>query len=1319
MTPRLWQDDAELPEGVTWLLEASAGTGKTYQIAGLFVRLVAEYSLPVESILAITFTKAATAELRDRIRRRLSEALAALKDRCIASEDPVIERLRGLGAGAEMIGRLELALRSFDIAPISTIHGFSQRMLDEFAFDSGQDAKLELLQDSSEIIEQIVDDSLARLYAEATADDLGLLRNVGVTRDKLLRVAKAMSDAAEPRVVPKVHDEDLVAMLPAAKAWCERVAAMKERWASVGTGVTKSLTADVVRKQFNRWQERYIGQDQRELSKWLRDGGLADPTSLFKRLRSAKMRSDYKGNDLESGPYWSIALELDVFCDERARFILSFNPLAAFAAAVRRCIEAELERRRALTFSSMLSRLAERVEQDGGADSRIAKRIRERFQAVFVDEFQDTDLVQWKVIEAAFHGHRRLLLLGDPKQAIYGFRGADVHVYLRAARGVDESHQRTMASNWRSDPAAVTAMNQLWRAGSGAFDQDAIDYVEVQAKRPTRLKPSGAGLDLRWVDARTRDGDAGSGIGAKDLPLIAKLVAREAAAWLRNERGAITDGESSRRAVPGDLAVLVNDRYEAQAVRHALDRVGIRAITASKDSVFQTEVAGWLAHWLDAVAGAGQDRSSRTAVVMPLFGWTADELAWALEHARPDSQRSDSDKADARDFAAWTDRLRAASERWYRRGFAGTFDREAMELEVYERVLALPFGERHATDLRHLFELLHVEERSRRLGPAALAEWLRGQGSDSGPARGDDVVQRLESDANAVTIETIHASKGLEYPIVFLPFGWSAKSFSNGDGPLIIHGDNGVELNLERADGESRKSAFDRYVKEQRREDLRKLYVGLTRAEHRTVAWYGPIGSDGLKANATALGRLLMRSSNAVGYDEALPVFKEAKAAEKAKPANKRADPEPVDAWTIAQTRLNELVSRSGGAISWAAEAPIDQLDRVIPTDVDAEPDPRTTVWPAERKSISGPWRVTSFTGLSGSFDRNEKMSAEPIAEEDTRATDRTAAPIAPNKPASVAFFADLPRLSLGRGTEYGSWVHDVFEHLEFSTCEAKDGRKAVELIRSSAESVGMTSDDAMLTELERLLPKLITTPLGSDAPDQDSTRGLPVGFTLRDLARTDRLDELGFNLRLGSGTDWGRVASGDASDPALGCVDPSRVYDALFDHERLLGGHSSWLARLRKQREQGRHLIGEIVGILAGSIDLTFRVGAGNSARYFIVDYKTNRIETSKAVHYAQAWLAWEMTKANYTLQSLIYTIALHRHLRLRLRGYDYDEHMGGYLYLFLRGMSGAETPRDPASGRCLGVFGDRWPKALVLAFDDALSPSTSSSRSFNEPRL
>jgi exodeoxyribonuclease V beta subunit len=1337
VTERTWNPLVALEPRRTWLLEASAGTGKTFQIAGLVLRLVAEYGVPIQRILTITFTNAATAELKDRIRKKLVEGhLAVTPGEAPATRDPFVRHLCAQPDRERLRLRLELALRDFDQAAISTIHAFSQRTLRELAFESNQDADLELLKSTASLRERFVDDALARLFAEASADEVALYKKRKFDRASLLRVTEALCGASRYAVRPECPPDPQLGLGVLRALRC-RLDALALRLRGEDGALLASDAHHIGKKPdaVTGWCDKVAAwleadADVEELDRQRRLKRL----NAFMALNEAWFRANWsevvkRGREttgplrLDERPWWPLLLELDAAVEAHR----SFAPIAFFARTVRDDLERELVRRRLVTFDGMLSRLAESIGRGDAQGEALADRLRKRYDAVLVDEFQDTDAAQWLVMRKAFHGHARLFLIGDPKQAIYAFRGADLDVYLDAARtlaSADASlgQSATMRDNYRSDPRAVEAMNVLWREGSRAFDVEDVDYVTVRPQSSDRLVPLGSGFELRWLDARLDGGAEGAPVNQSRMHLAARLAASEALAWLDGKRGALRDEEAGgdtppRRLRPRDLAVLVQSHDEAALVREALARVGIPAVAAAKRSVFEAPAARWLTAWLDAIGTAGRDREARSAAVTPLVGWTGDELAWALERAEtgevPPIAEGTPPSAPL-DWNGWTRRLRAASERWSQHGFARTFDRELVELGVMERVLAMPEGERHATDLRHLFELLHAEERAKRLGPGALADWLVAQRH----ADAEDREQRLESDAEAVRLVTIHTSKGLEYPVVLLPFAWRARKPIPLDGlPLRARRSDGTYIDVHAPSTAERRQAEQNHLADEAREKLRLLYVALTRARHRTIAWWGPVGSYAPRTTATALGRLVTREDDAVGYAQQTSVdFSQ----------------NPAVAWAYVRQRLDALSARSSGTIDW--EPAVRPVAQGRWQDPEAAATPLVS-WPADRKlpTFSGRYAVTSYSRLAqgaAAHDPDERIRASDVvtrAAEDavTAGTPGFAEPSATTVeaasprgegidppsliPPTLETYPDDERLRAGRGTAFGTFVHEVFEDLDFAAgASSKPGSEdLLPLVTAKARRHGFTETSAEVLEVAAMLPRILATPLDSHATG--ARIALPDGFTLAHVRRADRLDELTFDLRLGHGTRFTR--SHEAPDRPLGpldrmegCVDARRVYEALRK-ETSVGGLGPWLEHQRRREDEGAPLIGSLAGVLTGSIDLAFRVEVEGRKRYFLADYKTNRIETCAPGHFTGPWLDWKMASTGYVLQSLLYTVALHRHLTVRLGdAYRYERDFGGVLYLFVRGMSGATTNRCATSGHCLGVHGHRWSPEVVLTLDEAL---------------
>jgi len=1339
-----WTGIEVLPENQTILLEASAGTGKTWQIEALVVRLIAEHGLSIEDILVITFTKAATTELRDRIRRRLVQARDALSLGTAPTEDPIEAMLwADEESRVERQSRLAAAVASFDLAPISTIHGFSQRMLEQLAFESGQEPGLELLADPGPLLQQMVDDELARVFAQATETELDLLADMGWSREPLMRLAKAMTGAVEPVIEPAAEDGDPLITEPLAPV--QRWLAVKDEFKDWLAGPKGIAAIDAIRtelalkskqKRVKNMRKTVVGKYLDSLRLWLE--GPAGRKARSKgtwadKLEMPALEKVWKedAGDLEAfGGTVFFRRVSELFAAQDQLWPLSN---VGFACRARAKLNAELERGGLLTYSTMLSRLAERIlaqATEPEQEESLAAAIRSRFKVALVDEFQDTDGAQWTVMRKVFSfPERRLMIIGDPKQAIYAFRGADVHVYLDAKLAADQCG--TMTTNRRSDPEYIEAQNRLWSQDSRAFELDAVDYVKVnpapglKAARIRGLPRQGErgrrAFELRWVDGESLRGE-GRVISSKAVgqELCAALAAQEAARLLENSveifcaRDAAAPKEQSWSHLrPGDIAVLVRTNAQAERVRRHLSRLRVPSVSAGRGSVMASPVLGWLCAWLDALADPGRDRPARALATTPLFGWTALDLASAIAAADAPSQAAQSaeEQEAAKKWSRWSRRIHDWAGSWPKRGFVRVFEQALDDCDVLVRLLGANQGERYATDLRHLVELCHAEERRTRMGPSGLATWLRACCAAAGDGSDEAQALRLESDARAVQIVTVHKSKGLEYPVILLPFGWADREEKGKDGPLAWHGElaegSELRLNLEAKGTEGRLRAIAHAQQESRQEQTRLLYVALTRAKHHCVAWLGPLGSDALKAEAYALGRIALRERDAAGRpleEPGYPTF----------PKNGgRKNPETVvqteaaqeSAWVEVQRRLDVLAESSTESIGWSHE-PVLGSRSPVSLEAEAGADLEARPWPSER-SLGSPWQVSSYSALvsglthdAGEPQRLDEQRAETefpdLSEEQVGVEVELGEPLKP----APSLEAVIASAKLRGGVETGTWAHSVLEELDFQSGDGRDGRSCEELVAELGARMGVRAP-GQHELLRAMLPAILDTPL-------DGASALPEGFSLRALKPADRLDELGFDLRLGSGSHWrgpGGEADRRVNHEGVRAALASRLGDQSW-------GGEAWLrAILERSEREGKPVLPRIAGILTGFIDLTFRIPDSEGGhRYYLSDYKTNRIappsqrRDSRLRHYTKPWMAWEMAHHGYHLQALLYSVALHRMLRQRLgSGYDYERHIGGHLYLFLRGMSGPESPRD--EGLALGLYFDRWPAAVVYGLDAALS--------------
>ncbi len=900
----------------------------------------------------------------------------------------------------------------------------------------------------------------------------------------------------------------------------------------------------------------------------------------------------------------------------------------AFAAAAR----AEVQRRkRALgirDFDDLLSLLHD-VLADPEHGVAACARVRERYRVVLVDEFQDTDPLQWEILRRAFHGHTPLVLVGDPKQAIYAFRGAEVLSYLDAVRHADAHLE--LSTNRRSDAGLVRALDHVY-GGAALGHPDIVVHPVAAAQQHARLTGPGVlPLRLRYL---TRAGHGPRNrAGFPSVGRVRGAVADDVAADIVRvlaDPPQLDDGRRIRPLGPGDLAVLVRTRAQLAAVRAALDRVGVPSVLAGGSSVFGTAAAtGWL--WLlYALEQPHRADRVRLAALTPLLGWTVAEL----------------DRAGPEGVAQLGGRLRGYAALFAEAGFAAVAERIADRHRLAERLLARSGGERELTDLRHLAQLLDKAAVEQQLGLTALVRWLSDRIDE--PATGSllDRSRRLDRDAAAVQLATVHASKGLEFPVVYLPFGWDTGRNPNPP-TLSLHDEAGHRvLDVGGETGSGYRERKRRAEVEDSGEQLRLLYVALTRARCQVVAWWAPaIVTAESPLHRTILGR----------------------------PPGAAGVPGP------AAVAADALIGP--GLTGWAAPAAdviaVEPVADAAATGGARYPaDARAGELAAARfdRDLDAHWRRTSYSALTA--DRHAPAGVRSEAEEPgtgDEPTEPAAAPLVDEPPPGLR----SPMNDLPAGPLFGVLVHEVLETVDTAAADlrAEVRRCCVESIEARLGRVGSDAvDPDVLTDA---LVAVLRTPL-------------PAGGTLAGIAPADRLAELEFELPLAGAS----AATGDVTgaSAATGDVTVPAIAELLRTHlppDDPLAGYPDRLAGLDAA---------PLRGYLTGSIDSVLRLPG---PRFVVVDYKTNRLVPGELTveHFRPRQLTAEMIRNDYPLQALLYTVALHRYLRWRLPGYDPAAHLGGVWYLFVRGMAGPATPPG------CGVVDWRPPADLVVALSDLLA--------------
>jgi exodeoxyribonuclease V beta subunit len=1071
------------------LIEASAGTGKTWTICALTLRLLLERQLPIESILIVTYTRAATADLRRRVRQRLVEALIALSgdnDNDHHNDDAMLaELLRRWPSGEPRLqaqARLALAIESFDQAAIFTIHGFCQRVLAERAFESSRPFDAELMTDETPLVAACVRDVWRRHMATATPSWAGwLLGQIkgpaalhGELRGYLNRpYLQRRAPLAEPDCVTAEAD------------FCSTVAVVKNDWSSVRDDVIRMFESALAAKALNGGTYRtttldalYAALDAWATSSWP-TLDLPEKLELLTPAKLAEKTNKGKAALIPDHPFYVSAAALlaahaaltSAYAARLAQ--LRFDALAAVELALQ-------ERKRdsgRMAFDDLLGGLAEALHGPGAG--ALTAAMRGRWQAALIDEFQDADPIQYDIFSALFKSAElgselALYFVGDPKQAIYGFRGADVAAYLEARRAATGRH--LLSDNYRSDPPLIRAVNALFARAEPFLDAE-VGYTPATWPATGPEKPrdhlevdgedDAAPLTLWFMDRE--DGSAKPITKTEAQTRSARATAAEVARLLNRAAGGEARMVSQRGARPlhgGDIAILVHDRFHASAHREALDALGIASVTFGQDSVFASPEAAEIERVLLAVAEPGREPLVRAAYATDLLGVRGDEFGESRANA-------------------WGARLQRCHD-WHAlarsHGFMRMWRQLLAEENVVARLLARPDGERRLTNVQHLAELLQQIALDDGLDVDGLARRLaaeREAGEGEGMA-GEDKQLRLESDARRVRILTIHSAKGLEFPIVFCPSLWNAKLRADKAAVVRFHdtASGAAILDFGSADiAEARQLA----LREEFAESLRLAYVALTRARHRCVVVCGNIKD----AERSALAWLLHGP-----VEPPDDLFAALDAHFAAGDAALREDLERLQT-RCADLRVLPLPDDEGNALAVADSAGRAAVARRFTAHVPAA------------------WRVASFSGWlaqAHAWVTAEQPDHDGLVEISATQAATTAAPLAP-QPNDQSIFA------FPRGARPGTLIHALFEHSDF----AAPAQTSIEpLLREAGYEVHWRAS------LLRLLTDVVTTPLDAN------------GLSLSAVARRRRLDELEFSFPLAAVTPLqlaAAIGSGEGAD--------------------------------------------------------------------------------------------------------------------------------------------------------------------------------------------
>ena len=1173
------------------LIEASAGTGKTYALTTLAARLLVEKRVEIGELLVVTFTIAATGELRDRLRATLRAALRGVQDEDAGSNQQtksLLERWQGLGIDrADIERRLDLALLDLDRANVMTIHGFCQRVLADFAFEGGLPFAFEVAGDGADALNAAITDEWRRWAYPGSPLLVRYAMKKGFAADDLAAWVSGYVARLDLQIVGADSETDEAS---------NGLDGLERDWRNA-VGKARDTHEAEAASLPDGDRDRIAAVLQR-------------PEVVLCKKDGSYLGNKTQGRQLHNGnPVLAEALtELDAASKELRAGYDGLLPCLRRDALqnTRALLERGVGEDRKLGFDDLLTGVHRALEGGKG----LAVRIRERYPWALIDEYQDTDRVQAEIFRRVYRDARladdtgALIIVGDPKQSIYRFRSADIFAYLNTSDAVADDAKLTLSRNYRSVPALTRAVNAVFDHPSPfALGGIGFDPV-VSAVEKSKLV----------IDGETVAGGGDTPFQVRYFPWVLKqlwtkadmgeLVARLAADEIAGVLELAEDGKANLDGRPlrgSDIAVLVRTGEQGRRVARALHERRIASVEIGMENVMASREAEQLERLLWAIAKPQSARRTRGALTADVLGLDAAAVG-ALQ---------DDDNA----WNLWTERLGDWLEEWERADVA-TMIRGILESESVkgaDQVLRYRDGARRLTNLKHLAEILQEAETRERYSPTGLAAWFTRARANAGD-RDEMALLRLDSDEQLVKIVTMHAAKGLEFPVVFCPFLWDA-SAPRGKAWADYHGSEAGHPEI--LDLNPTRDALAADWLEQFSDESRLLYVALTRAKERCVVTWTKVR----QTEHAPLAWLLYGHEAASGEVDPGTV----------RSAAKKANGLPPDAWRAGLDDLAERCSAGIGIVDMdlAYESPSREHTANAPAELTARRLGRELARIRQMSSYSA---LAHSAGVAESPNDHETVEQPDRDEVDT--TEEEEEGTAERESVRDAF-------TFPAGRRVGNCLHRIFERLDRGEEDSVED--------ASRESLARYRIDAEWVDVARSLVAntRATWLAATEGP------GFGKAFRLEDLERA--VPEMEFHLPLNG-------------------LDRRRLGEVLGDH-----GYDNPFAGSRSNIE----------GYLRGFIDLV----AGHEGVWYVLDYKSNWLG-NRPDDYRAASISKAMRDHRYPLQYLLYLVALHRYLASRLREYDYDRHVGGAFYLFLRGI-------EPEAGMDRGVYFDRPSRACIEALD------------------
>lgn len=965
------------------LIEASAGTGKTYAIACLYLRLLIEKELTPENILVVTYTEAATEELRWRIRGRIREALEVFAGG--ETKDPFLTGLavnvNGKGpAWAKSLDLLDGALKSFDTASIFTIHGFCLRALQDNAFESGSLYDTELVTDQTVLLQEIVDDFWRMRFFAERAPLVGYALRNGYSPAYFMEFLKGMLSNPKLEVMPQFSAAEIAAIEEECRDAFERV---RKGWLEKKQEIVELIRSDkVLGRAADTYRTDLLPGLFAAMDSFVAEGNPFDLFPDFSKFRSSGIAKGKKQKgSAPVHPFFDLCEELPKRVEKR--FLALRWELVVFA---RERLQARKREANIRFFDDLLNDLYTALCGENG--EAFAASLRVKYRAALIDEFQDTDPVQYDIFRRIYSDPDfPLFLIGDPKQAIYSFRGADIFAYLEAAADVDDEKRFTLTENWRSTPRLLAAFNRVFANEARPFVFDGITYHPVKSGKVEggdELILSGGDSAPLQVWYMPPGGNGGAINVGKANDTVPAAVAEEIALLLQEG----VDGKAligDRPLLPEDIAVIVRSHRQAGYIRNALKKLGIPSVMRSDMSIFASGEAREVCTLLAALADPGSEPKVRAALVTDILGRSGNDIAILLE-----------------DEEAWEEcleRFRGYHHIWLERGFMVMSRAFLAREEVRGRLLRRPDGERRLTNLLHCFEVIHHASHERRVGIEGLITWF-GERVSCGEAS-EEYQIRLETDEKLVKIVTVHLSKGLEYPVVFCPFMWGG--IRGSDEVVTCHDGFKMVKDFGTSDYERHRILGQ---KENLAESLRLLYVALTRAKFRCYLSAGKVvDRTGRNRPETSPLAYLFHASEGVRHADDLVTSLAGEVAGL-----------PMQEM---EEQLRALAVNGKGAISVTQMRESGDAAPYVALRDEGKP----LACRVFSGAVENDWRVASFT----SFAAHETRAVELPDRDETGRGDAMSCPAAGEVSHGMSIF------TFPRGAQPGILLHEIFEGLDFA----------------------------------------------------------------------------------------------------------------------------------------------------------------------------------------------------------------------------------------------------------------------------------------------